>query len=145
MSSRVKKSANLQNIRRMRRDMEALSVDAARQVADRGATELTAQARAAFSSGQSVYGVGRSVTLVDTGNVRDTIAATTDGQRYIRFPMAPDTSRRVASKGPYMRYLIGRYGILPSGTGQEMPHTWHASMEVITKEALEYYSGRILA
>jgi hypothetical protein len=92
----------------------------AEDTAKRGAPKITADLQGNFDGGQSAYGkpftgkAGNALTLKKSGA---TNAA-------LRFTYAGTVMRTPALPG-YARYLIGRYGILPSGR-QALPPAWRA-------------------
>lgn len=99
----------------------------ASDVAERGAPALTGDLQGNFDSGASAYGKafvskdGRPLTLKKTG--------ATDAA--LRFTHAGTVMTTPALPG-YARYLIGKYGILPSGK-QAMPPAWKALLAEIAR------------
>jgi hypothetical protein len=99
----------------------------AHEVARQASPMLTGETRAAFASGAGVYGdprpmskmTGAPLTLVKTGLTRD----------LLRFATAGTIVRCVLAKN-YMRYLIGKYTVLPNGA---MPVTWKRKLDGIVQ------------
>jgi hypothetical protein len=89
-----------------------LPVSVAHDVAQRAAPALTALTRADFDAGQSVYGDPRPRSKVD-GHVL-TLTRTGATKADLRF-VANGTIIRCVLGTKWARYLIGKYGILPSG------------------------------
>lgn len=144
--SRVRKSGNLAGFNNLRKRLLEIPRAAAIDVARLGAGALTVDATSAYDSGQTIYGSARpgGVDLVATGNVRNHMMAVSDGGTRIRFPMAPDTTKRVKSKGPYMKYLIGKYSILPAGARAALPGSFRNSLNRIAAAVLRRVSWTLL-
>jgi hypothetical protein len=89
------------------------------------AVRLTALAREAWDSGVTPYGSTRKsgthgpVDLKLTGRAEAALQFRSDG---------PSVS--VSMPKRYMKYLIGRFGVLPAG-GQAMPQSWADAIEQI--------------
>jgi hypothetical protein len=98
----------------------ALPGKLAEDVARRGAPKLTEDLQGNFDSGASAYGKpfagkdGKALTLKKTGKTEEALRFTYEGT-VMRTPALPK----------YARYLIGKYGILPSGR-QALPPAWRA-------------------
>jgi hypothetical protein len=111
----------------LKRKLADLPISMAHQVAREATTELTRLTKAAFFSYRNVYGesrenrypsaTGKPLTLIREGKTRDTLAFTVSGT-IVRCVMAEE----------YMRYLIGKYGVLPNG---HMPDSWARSLSLI--------------
>lgn len=103
----------------------------ASRVAREVAPALTAAARAAYDSGTTVYGGARPsgvrgpVKLVRTGALRSMIAFAAIGS-LVRAVLAV----------PYARYMIGRFGIMPSGDRSAIPPAWRALIRNAESRAL---------
>lgn len=108
-----------------------MPVSLSHAVAARVAPELTTQAQASYDSGRTVYGAprpvslvdGRPLTLVETGAVRRDMKFNASGTR-VTVTIGPS----------YARYLIGKYGILPSGDRADIPAPWVAAIDRIVRE-----------
>jgi hypothetical protein len=98
-------------VRSLRAALRTMPLTLARDVTQRAAPALTTITRTSFDSGLTIQGESRpqsvnggDLTLVRTGAVRD----------QLRF-VATDKVVRCTIGPSYARYLIGKYGILPSG------------------------------
>lgn len=116
---------DLEKITDLKKRLRALPTSLAHDVAQRGAPKLTQNTRQAFTSGNSVYGEqrplsvdGNALTLRDTGTTERMLAFTASGS-IIRAVLATK----------YGRYLV-RYGILPNG---RMPAGWSADLGALVK------------
>jgi hypothetical protein len=105
-------------------------IELAQKVASDSAPKITNLARGAYDSGRKVWGElrppgagGRRLTLKRTGDTYGTV----------RF-VAIGTIMRCVLGTPYARYLIGKYGILPSGA---IPYQWGAAIrETVEAQSL---------
>ena len=109
------------------------------EVAREGAPVCTALAQGAFDSGQTVYGEARpqsvhggSLSLVASGATRRSLTFVANGTQ-IRCQLGPK----------HMRYLIGRYRILPNNA---LPFLWRSKLAEIVKRggdraAAEAFAG----
>ena len=113
----------------LRRSLKKLPITASARIAQRYAPEATALARAAFDAGQTVYGEPRPRS-VDGGplTLRRT-GATEDALRFI----ATGRDVRVSKFPTYVRYLIGKYRVLPNG---RLPTEWRERLTDIAVQAL---------
>ncbi len=96
------------------------------EVARQGAPVVTVLAQGAFDSGQTVYGDarpkgvnGNNLTLVEEGDARGSLNFTATGTQ-IRCTLGPR----------HMRYLVGKYKILPNNA---LPFLWRAKLNEIVK------------
>lgn len=110
--------------------LRAAPLIVAHDVARRGAPELTNLTRAAFSSGQTVYGGsrprgkdGRGLDLVKTGTVQARLGFLNAG-----------TQIRCVLGTRYARFLIGKYGLLPNAKAA-IPAAWAAALLGIVRTA----------
>ncbi len=103
---------NVGTLKAIGQSIRKLPVSMAHEVAQRGAPVLTDLTRAAFASGQSVYGdprpaskvTGRALTLDRTGRTKGSLRFVSNGS-IIRCVLGEN----------YQRFLIGKYGVLPNG------------------------------
>jgi hypothetical protein len=111
--------------------LRQMPLSIAHDAARRAAPLLTQLTQLAFASGRGVYGEdrgfrypsksGKPLTLIDTGTTRDTLRFVANG-----------TIVRCVLAKPYMKYLIGKYGVLPNG---DLPDWWARKLRVIVDEA----------
>lgn len=102
-----------QALRSFKQRLQTLPITLAADVARRASPELTTITQAAHASGKTVYGEPRPVGV--NGNVLDLVDTGTT-QRDLKFVTIPgSTIVRAALPEKYMRFLIGRYGVLPNG------------------------------
>jgi hypothetical protein len=121
---------DLGTLRALRNSIASMPVTLSHAVAARVAPNLTEQAQASYDSGQTVYGAarplsikGEPLTLVETGTVRSQLKFNALGTKV------------TVSIGPnYARFLIGKYGILPSGDRAAIPAPWVAAIDRIVRE-----------
>lgn len=120
---------NTKNLREFNNRLAAFSKTFAIRVAAKVAPAITALAVAAYQSGTTVYGYARpmgkrgKLSLYKSGLAFRTTRFTSDGGSKIR---------AVLSK-PYVKYLIGKYKILPCGN-QALPWTWLLAIRKIVNE-----------
>lgn len=104
----------------------------AQRVAARAAGAITSLAQASFASGETVYGDARpegkrgALTLVRSGFTRDSLRFASDGGTKIRAVLGQ----------PYVKYLIGKYVILPIGNAA-LPFAWSSRLRVLVREEAE--------
>lgn len=97
------------------------------EVAKRGAPAVTDLATSAFASGQTVYGDarpagvgGNELSLVKSGAVRGSLRFVANGTQ-IRCTLGPK----------HMRFLVGKYKILPNNA---LPFRWRAKLAEIVRQ-----------
>lgn len=114
---------------KVQKRVRSLGVVAAQRVAQEAAPAITRDALASFDSGRTATGGPRPsgvrgpVSLVRTGRTRATVRFVANG-----------TVMRAVLGTRYARYLIGRFGILPSGA---IPTAWKATIGEIVKRTLD--------
>jgi len=126
MSSRV--SGNVRGLHGLRSKLKRIPVQAALNTARAAAPAITRQAGSSYDSGQTVYGAarpkgvrGNALTLVSSGLTRKLLRFVSDGTTTIR-----------ASLGMrYVKYLIGKYAILPGGPRAALPLPWRRRINQI--------------
>lgn len=130
------------SIRDVKADLARLPVTVAHAAARDAAPELTRRARAAYESGQTVYGDRRPDGVKGPLSLKQT----GDTFKYLRF-VQDGTTIRCRLGTPYARYLIGKYRILPVGDRTAMPAQWSRALQLIVDEALARYvsQGRVAA
>ena len=120
---------NTKNLREFNNRLAAFSKTFAIRVAAKVAPAITALAVAAYQSGTTVYGDARpmgkrgKLSLYRSGLAFGTTRFTSDGGSKIRAVLS----------APYVKYLIGKYKILPSGN-QALPWTWLLAIRKIVNE-----------
>lgn len=99
------------SIKALKQGLRALPLSVAHSVAQRSAPAMTGLTRQAYASGRSVYGDprpsgvdGKPLTLHKTGAAEEALSFVASGT-VIRSRLGPN----------YVRYLIGKYGVLPNG------------------------------
>ncbi len=117
---------NLNSIRDLKKVLRKMPITVAHDVAKRAAPVMTAQTRAAFKGGRSVYGDsrpkgedGQALDLVETG-------AVALGLHFVSI----GTVLRARLGPKYAKYLIGKYGILPNG---DLPTRWARLLSEIVR------------
>lgn len=117
---------NSRNLRRVSQELRRMPVTVARRVAARAAPAISSLAHASYDGGTNVYGDPRPagkhgpLSLVRTGWTRDNLRFVSDGGTKIRASLG----RR------YVRYLIGKYVILPIGKAA-LPVAWFSRIRTI--------------
>jgi hypothetical protein len=121
-----KSTGTLHLKRFVNQQLAGLKTEVAQKAAAEIADEITRQARASFDGGQTVYGDARPtgvhgpLSLVKTGTTRDSLRFSSDG----------GTKVRAVLGNPYMKYLIGKYVILPIGNAA-LPFSWLTAIRSI--------------
>lgn len=110
---------DLSKLQRLRDVVREVPRAIAADVAKRGAPVLSADLQGNYEAQRSAYGApnpdgvdGRQLTLHETG-------ATAAALRFV----AAGTSIQTPGFPPYLRFLIGKYRVLPNGN-QAIPETW---------------------
>jgi len=118
---------NINNLRRLKKQIAELPKKTAERVATKAAAALTTWVRASYDGGVSVYGDARenAVDLVATNKVRNAIGF-----------VAVGTLVRAVLTQSYARFLIGKYGILPNQDAA-MPNSWRTGLDEITKTEVD--------
>ena len=116
-------------IQKLKDNLKAAPASIATAVASQAAPVITTFADAAYDSGRTVYGDarklsvdGRTLKLYRKGKARADLRFVSIG-----------TDMRCYFKQPYVKYLIGKYTILPSGN-QAMPMAWRENLDTITQQ-----------
>ena len=110
------------SLNRLAASLRRAPLTLAANVAKRAAPALTQATQAAYSAGRTVDGSARPAA-VDGGRL--TLKDTGAAQRSLRF-VSIGTQARCVLGTPYLPYLIGRYGVLPSG--KQLPTAWRAEL-----------------
>jgi hypothetical protein len=97
------------------------------EVARRGAPVCTELAQGAFDSGQTVYGEARPAG-VDGGPL--SLVGEGAARASLRF-VATGTQIRCAFGPKHMKFLVGKYKILPNNA---LPFRWRARLDAIVRE-----------
>lgn len=108
---------------RMKATLRALPTSVAHVVAQRAAPLLTNLTQSAFAAGRNVYGDERP--RGKGGRVLD-LEVTGDARRTLRFTSSGTLVRCVLGKR-YIKYLIGKYQVLPNG-GRSVPAEWERNL-----------------
>lgn len=116
---------NVNNLRKFNQRLAALPTHIARDVTARVASVITAMAKSDYASGNTCYGAGRpggvtgkALDLIDSGFTFDHMQFVSDGTSKIR----------ASINARYVKYLIGKYGILPSGNAV-LPLKWQRAID----------------
>lgn len=126
------KSKGTKSIRNLNKWLVTKKQEVANAIAARAATTISAMALASFNSRQTVYGDARPegkhgpLSLFDTGKARDSLVFTADGGSKIRAVLAAE----------YVRFLIGKYRILPIGNAA-IPYKWTEAINRIGAEEID--------
>ncbi len=109
-----------QTLKGLANALRAMPKTVAAEVARQGAPAITGLAQAAYDGGTTVYGDARPegvngpLTLVKSG----------DARRGVKF-VAVGTQLRCVLGEKYVRYLIGKYRVLPNIA---LPSSWKAEL-----------------
>lgn len=117
-----------QTLGKLRSRLRELPTTVAGAVAEKTAPEFTTMALNAYDSTKDVYGAARRVSEVDGHAL--TLRRSGDAERGIKFE-ALGTLVRVKLEQPYIKYLIGKYRILPNGP---LPGTWVKTIDRIVQQ-----------
>ena len=108
------------------------------RAAKRGAPVVTELATGAFDAGQTVYGDarpagvdGNDLSLVKSGSVRGSLRFVANGTQ-IRCTLGPK----------HMRYLVGKYKILPNNA---LPFRWRAKLAEIVRQVGDEQAAAAMA
>lgn len=112
---------NVSDLRNLRKRIANTPVHVAHDVAKRAAPALTRATRTAFSSGKTVYGSARPVGVEGQ---KLTLHKSGKALRSLRFDSAGTIIRSIVAV-PYVRYLIGKYKVLPVG---KLPLGWQRTI-----------------
>lgn len=116
-----------------KKQLQALPLSLAHDVAQSSAPGLTARTRTAYASGQTVYGEPRPAGVNGPLDLRET--GTTE--RTLQF-VANGRIVRCVLGTKYAKYLIGKYKILPNGG---MPAEWSRYFaELVANAKAEKYA-----
>lgn len=121
-------------LNRLKKNLRALPISIAHDVAKRTAPAVTSLATTAFTSGRTVYdearprGVdGRPLTLHETGQTKETVRFVANG-RIVRAVLAgKDKYGR-----KYQHFLVGLYRVLPMG---RIPAHWQKRIRDLVAES----------
>lgn len=119
---------DLSSLAKLKANLRDFPKTLAHNVAQRAAPALTDLTVEAFISDTNVYGderpagvAGNTLTLVKTGETRRTLRFVSNG-----------TIVRCVLGRKYMKYLIGKYGVLPNGA---LPSRWSARLgEIVAQQ-----------
>jgi hypothetical protein len=118
---------DISSIKKLKASLRSLPLSVAHDVAKRASPAMTSLTLEAFDGGRSVYGEarpagvdGKPLDLVRSGATRAGLRFTSNG-----------TVVRCVLGQNYVRYLIGKYGILPNGA---LPVAWSRKLgELVTQ------------
>ena len=120
------------NLRRINKRLREIPRVSAIEIARRAAPMISRYALASFNAGLNVYDAprklghrGNALSLVDTGAARSSLLFTSDGGTKIRAVLAK----------PWVKYIIGKYKILPIGNAA-MPMRWQLALNTLVAEVL---------
>jgi len=121
-------SGDFSTLNRLKKNLRAMPVSFAHDVAKRTAPRVTSLATVAFTTGRTVYdearpkGVnGQPLTLRRTGQTEGTIRFVANG-RIVRCVLGTR----------YAKFLVGKYGILPMG---RIPARWQQHIAELVSQA----------
>lgn len=113
--------------RALKKRLNELPRTVAAGIAKRAAPALTGLAQGAFASAVDVYGVARPKSEVDGAVL--TLHRTGEAAKALGFK-AEGTIVRATLARPYIKYLIGKYRILPNGP---IPVAWRAKLDALVQ------------
>lgn len=129
MGYKSKGTPSLRNF--VNKRLAGMKQELANRIAPKVAQKITERARASFAAGQTVYGDARpagvqgdKLTLVKTGLAQSTLHFTAVGSVV-----------RAVLSAPYVKYLIGKYKILPIGNAA-LPFQWLIDIRKIVNDAV---------
>ncbi len=108
---------------KLRAHLKSLPRTVAAQVAGRAAPALTDLTQQAFDGGRDVYGVARPQS--ETTGEALTLKRSGKAEAALRFVAVGTVVRCVFGGVPYLKYLVGRYRVLPNGP---IPVGWRAKL-----------------
>ncbi len=124
-------------LRKLSKTLRSISAVAAVKIAKKAAPPLTGEFAGDFDAGLTAHGdprplgvEGNALSLVQSGDTRRDIKFTSDGGTKIRAVLGTK----------YAKYLIGKYGILPSGT---LPTEWQKLLAKVSEAELDRLMGGV--
>lgn len=129
MGYKSKGTPSLRNF--VNKRLAGMKQELANTIAPKVAQQITARARASFAAGQTVYGDARP-----TGVAGNKLSLVKSGlaQGSLQFTAVGSVVRAVLSAS-YVKYLIGKYKILPIGNAA-LPFQWLIDIRKIVREAV---------
>ena len=125
------------NLRQYNKRLQTFPRVAAIDMAKRAVPIISRMAQGSFDAGLDVYdaarrlGVhGNALSLVDTGKARASLLFTSDGGTKIRAVLA----------ARWVKYIIGKYKILPIGNAA-LPAKWQLALNTLAAEVLAAIFG----
>jgi hypothetical protein len=112
----------------LKAQLRQIPISLAHDVAQRAAPTTTRLTQVAYATGKQVYGEARP--LGDNGNKLD-LRKSGLTQRTLRF-VASGTIVRCVLGAPYMKYLIGKYKVLPNNA---IPAEWDRALHALVTAA----------
>lgn len=128
MAGKALKGDPIATFGKLKKNLRALPLSLAHDVAQASAPGLTDRTRRAYSSGQTVYGNARPAGV---DGVTLDLKRTGDTERTLHF-VANGRIVRCVLGTRYARYLIGKYRILPNGA---MPAEWSRYLAELVRAA----------
>lgn len=131
------------NVQRLQKALRQSPASVAVAAAAKAAPYMTTETRTALHSGRTVYDEtrpasvdGGALSLRRTGAMWDALAFAADGRllRTREFPLAAGHARPTQ----YVKYLIGRYRILPNGP---LPLAWQTHLRGLLAAEIEDFYG----
>lgn len=118
----------------LKKSLRSLPITVSHEAARRIAPPITTDMRSDYRGGTDIHGAprplgvdGEPLTLKKSGAVQDHLHFVSDGSR-LRIHLGP----------PYMKYLAGKYRIMPNGRSP-LPLSWKERMQEETAQALDDY------
>ena len=126
---------NIGSLRAFRKKLLTVSRVAAIKIAKKAAPAVTGEATGSYDSGQTVHGdprplgvEGNALSLVLSGTTRGAMKFVSDGGTKIRAVLGTK----------YAKFLIGKYGILPTGA---LPTSWQKRLAKVSEAELDRHMG----
>jgi hypothetical protein len=120
---------DVRTLRALAKALRKLPITASARIAARAAPEMTSLAGGAYDAGQTVYGSARP-RGVDGNHLA--LERTGTARRAMQFH-STGTQVRTAKFPEYVRYLIGKYDVLPNGP---LPQTWRDRLTEVAAQVL---------
>jgi hypothetical protein len=127
--ARGRNSGGNSALRQLKSQLKRFPVTLAESVGKKAAPGLTGLTQTAFNSQRNVYGDARPTSTVTGAPL--TLRASGKTATGLRFVSIGRVVKSVLPE-PYMRFLIGKYGILPNGP---LPAGWRAYLNGLVKQA----------
>ena len=132
------KGPPVQNLRNFTKRLQQVPRVAAIEMAKRAAPIISGYAQATFDAGQDVYGAARRLGV--HGNALSLKKKNDAARASLLFTSDGGTKIRAVLARAYVKFLIGKYKILPIGNAA-LPMRWQLALNTLAAEVLARIIG----